>query len=164
MQIEFLQRNSSPQFTDEFADYVGQPQNEVELFLEAAIQHVELATLKSLTEQKIKVVNTGGSFVLPYGPINEIEEIKMIGCDGNKKNIHPKNCRLAGNKILLPKWDYDWEITYTTKPINIGPIEKIEIYKIGEMLIDGECVKHNKIRQSLNHLKSKLNVSVQLPT
>ena len=162
MQIKFLDRGPHSLSLSEFAEYSGQPEQEIQLYLDAAVQHVEMAVMRSLTNQKIQVVQSGGSFVLPYGPIKKINEITRIDECNKKTPVHINFCRLSGDKIYLPRWDHDWQITYETESIFIGPMEKIKIYELGEMLVNGEKLHHDAIRNCLMHLKSKLSVSVQV--
>lgn len=157
MQINFIERGKHSLSEEEFASYTGQLPEFVSFYLDAAVQTVETAICKSLSQHKIELtLKEECRKILPYGHIKEIKSLEKLHCDGSTQSLSPKYSRLVKDEIYLPQNEYGWCITYTTKPVEIGPMDKLEIYRVGELLINGDHVCHDSIRQNLDSHRSKV--------
>lgn len=91
--------------------------------------------------------------LLPLGPVVKILEInKNDGC-GNTTEVNTAYCRTINDKIYLPNYECSWEILYKTTAIEIGPLDRIVIFRIADAFANGEEMSPMYIRKMLHEYK-----------
>lgn len=80
-------------------------------------------------------------------------EINKTDSYGNTQGVNVNYCRMVSDKIYLPSYDCTWEILYKTNPIEIGPLEKIVVFKVADAFANGEKVCNDTVRKLLHQHK-----------
>jgi len=91
--------------------------------------------------------------LLNFGPVARILELNKNDNFGNSYNVNTGYCRVVHDKIFLPNDGCTWEVVYETKPIDIGPLERITVFKVADAYANGEYYDSDKIRKMLKYHK-----------
>lgn len=153
------------QFINDFSSYSGQPSDGIEFFLHAALELIEQCLDISLTPMTIKVniPSSRHTVILPFRNACDIIDCKMISCEGYEYDFHPKNLRLVCGKLFMPVNDNSWVITYSTEPFNMDVSTKLAVFKVAEMMVEGEnCSDHSMIRKMLKQYDIQIG-SLSIP-
>lgn len=138
----------------EFRDFAKLCGDEsVDLFLDAAVEHVETQTLTCLTEKRILARAKGGKTRLPLTPVNRVEKVSLSG--GGHHGRHISHYSISGDYICLPElcepgcnheYSYHfcgshYEVTYLTKPANCTTRLKLAVFQVALDLYDGNPIR-----------------------
>lgn len=144
---------------DEFASYSGFPAEESRLYLHAAIQLVESTVCRSFADHVVhhSLQENVCTSLLPYGPVVEIMEINKNDSCGNSTEVNLGYCRTISDKIYLPNYECSWEILYRTRAMEIGPLDRIVVFKVADCFANGDKIECDHVRKLLHEHKPHAN-------